>query len=140
MKKSDLKKVIKPLVKECIHEILIEEGVLSNIVSEVATGLGGSLIAETTSRPVEPQHTPKREFNPIVNNTEKINEQKKRMLDAIGIGAYNGVDLFEGTTPMAPNGDATTRAGSVDLGSSSDAGVDISSLMGGASKIWSAMK
>ena len=39
MKKSDLKKVIKPLVKECIHEVLLEEGLLSNIVSEVAIGM-----------------------------------------------------------------------------------------------------
>ena len=26
MKKSDLKQLIKPLVKECIHEVLLEEG------------------------------------------------------------------------------------------------------------------
>ena len=31
MKKADLKKVIKPLVKECIQEVLLEEGLLSNI-------------------------------------------------------------------------------------------------------------
>ena len=39
MKKTDLKKLIKPLVKECIHEVLLEEGLLSNVVSEVAKGL-----------------------------------------------------------------------------------------------------
>ena len=39
MKKAELKKVIKPLVKECIHEVLLEEGLLSNVVSEVAKGL-----------------------------------------------------------------------------------------------------
>ena len=39
MKKSDLKELIKPLVKECIHEVLLEEGLLSNVVSEVAKGL-----------------------------------------------------------------------------------------------------
>lgn len=32
------------------------------------------------------------------------------------------------------------KAGSVDLGSPKDAGVDISSLIGGAGKIWDAMK
>ena len=36
MKKSDLKELIKPLVKECIHEVLLEEGLLSNVVAEVA--------------------------------------------------------------------------------------------------------
>ena len=36
MKKADLKQLIKPLVKECIHEVLLEEGLLSNVVAEVA--------------------------------------------------------------------------------------------------------
>ena len=39
MKKNELKQIIKPLVKECITEVLIEEGLLSNIVSEVAKGM-----------------------------------------------------------------------------------------------------
>ena len=44
MKKSELKKLIKPLVKECINEVLLEEGLLSNIVSEVAKGMQGQTI------------------------------------------------------------------------------------------------
>ncbi len=49
MKKADLKKLIKPLVKECIHEVLIEEGVLSNVVSEVARGMQtqGNVVIES---------------------------------------------------------------------------------------------
>ena len=43
MKKNDLKKLIKPLVKECIHEVLLEEGLLSNVVAEVAKGMQGNL-------------------------------------------------------------------------------------------------
>ena len=46
MNKTDLKKLIKPLVKECIHEVLIEEGVLSSVVSEVAKGIQGNVIVE----------------------------------------------------------------------------------------------
>jgi len=49
MKKSDLKRLIKPIVKECINEILLQkEGVLASVVSEVARGLqqGGSPIVE----------------------------------------------------------------------------------------------
>ena len=58
MKKSDLKKIIKPLVKECIHEVLLEEGLLSNVVSEVAKGMQANLIVEAApaNRPA-PQKT-----------------------------------------------------------------------------------
>ena len=60
MKKSDLKQLIKPLVKECIHEVLLEEGLLSNVVSEVAKGLQTqSLVVE--SRTLPPQHKIKAE-------------------------------------------------------------------------------
>ena len=43
MKKSDLKRLIKPIVEECVKEIILEkQGLLSNIVSEVAQGLSGA--------------------------------------------------------------------------------------------------
>tara|TARA_B100000282_G_C31511574_1_gene389627 strand:- start:138 stop:539 length:402 start_codon:yes stop_codon:yes gene_type:complete len=133
MKKADLKKAIKPLVKECIQEVLLEEGLLSNIVSEVANGL------QSTNVVVETKQTPPQQTSNINKHQQiKLNEHKKKMLEAIGKDAYNGVDLFEGTTP-AP-GPQEAKAGSVDLGSSTDSGVDISTLMGGASKIWNAMK
>ena len=46
MNKSDLKKLIKPLVKECINEVLIEEGLLSNVVAEVTRGMQSGLVVE----------------------------------------------------------------------------------------------
>tara|TARA_R100000388_G_scaffold57491_1_gene42466 strand:- start:35 stop:424 length:390 start_codon:yes stop_codon:yes gene_type:complete len=129
MNKNDLKKAIKPLVKECIHEVLLEEGLLSNVVSEVAKGLGSApVIVEQTKQPSKIAPSKKRDYS----------ENRKKLMDAIGGDAYNGVNLFEGTTP-APS-QQEQAPGSVDLGSPRDAGVDISSLMGGASKIWDAMK
>ena len=56
MKKSELRQVLKPLIKECIKEVIFEEGILSNIVSEVAQGLGGQTIVET-KQPTPPQRT-----------------------------------------------------------------------------------
>ena len=47
MKKAELKKLIKPIVKECIHEVLLEEGLLSNVVAEVAKGMQKNVITET---------------------------------------------------------------------------------------------
>ena len=138
MNKSDLKKLIKPIVKECINEVLLEEGMLSNIVSEVAVGLQGNTITETRAAP-----QPQRDAEVKRKNKEaakKIQQHRKKMMEAIGTDAYNGVDLFEGTTPMSPQESSQTRAGSVDLGNPGDSGVDISSLVGGASQIWKAMK
>jgi len=137
MKKADLKKLIKPLVKECIHEVLIEEGVLSNVVSEVAKGMQGNVVVENKKQD-------ERLFNEdlqIKRSQEegrmKLQEHRKKLLEAVSTDAYNGVDLFEGTTPAPSHRD--TSPGSVDLGDPSSSGVDISSLTGGASQIWKQM-
>lgn len=128
MKKSDLKKLIKPLVKECIHEVLLEEGLLSNVVSEVAKGLGTApVITEQAKQPVRTAPPKKRDYS----------ENRKKLMDAIGGDAYNGVNLFEGTTPAPAQQEQA--AGAVDLGDPDDAGVDISSILGASSKIWESM-
>jgi hypothetical protein len=130
MKKSDLKKLIKPIVKECIHETLIEEGLLSNIVSEVAVGL-------STQSPIVENRQP-----PTTRSHKKADSaaQTRKLMDSIGKDAYNGVNLFEGTDPMTQYEAAEPKGGSVDLGNPADSGVDIGSLVGDASKIWQAMK
>ena len=133
MKKSDLKQLIKPLVKECIHEVLIEEGMLSNVVAEVAKGMQGSVIAESA-----PAATYERSTPPPPPRENKAH--REQLMNAIGADAYNGVDLFEGTQAMSSYEASEPKGGSVDLGSPRDAGVDISSLMGGASRMWNAMK
>ena len=71
---------------------------------------------------------------------KKINEQRKKLMSAIGSDAYNGVDLFEDTEPLSSREASGNSAGSVDLGNSADSGVDISSLVGNASQIWQAIK
>lgn len=135
MKKSDLKQLIKPLVKECIHEVLLEEGLLSNVVAEVTKGLQGNLVVETAA-------SIRRDDSEIIRKktaetNAKLEEHRRRMADSIGREAYNGVNVFEGVEPMQHS---EPQAGAPDLGNPSDAGVDISSLMGDASKIWQAMK
>ena len=133
MKKSDLKQLIKPIVKECIHEVLLEEGLLSSVVAEVAKGMQGSVLTENHA-------PPPREHTPPALPPKQNNAQRQKLMNAIGADAYNGVNLFEGTDAMSSYESAEPRAGSVDLGSPADAGVDISSLMGGASRMWNAMK
>ena len=49
MNKKELKAALKPLIKECIKEVIFEDGTLSTIISEVATGLGSAnVISEAT--------------------------------------------------------------------------------------------
>ena len=138
MKKNDLKQLIKPLVKECILEVLIEEGLLSNVVSEVAKGMQGSLMVE--SAPVRTQDPPVQRLRSNSEAKKKMQEHRKKILGALDQDAYNGVNLFEGTEPMTSQGTTNPPHSGPDLGDPEDSGVDISSLMGGASKLWEAMK
>jgi len=136
MKKADLKQVIKPLVKECIHEVLLEEGLLSNVVAEVAKGLQSNVVLEG-----KPSHTEAVERAHIQQKSQegrqKMQKHRNNLMESIGADAYNGVNLFEGTSPIEEH---QTAAGHADLGSPSDSGVDISNLVGGATQIWQALK
>mgnify|MGYP001487426981 CR=1 FL=1 len=137
MKKADLKKLIKPLVKECIHEVLIEEGVLSNVVSEVAKGMQTNVVVESKKQDEQLFNEDLQMKRSQEEGRLKLQEHRKKLLEAVSTDAYNGVDLFEGTTPMSTQQDSP--GGAVDLGDTRDAGVDISSLLGGASHVWDQM-
>ena len=139
MKKSDLKQLIKPLVKECIHEVLLEEGLLSNIVSEVASGLQQNIIVETgqKKRP-EPLFNENQQLNHKADESRsKLKEHRKNLMDSLNKDAYNGVNLFEGTEPLR---NSQPRQGGPDFGDPNNSGVDISSLLGDSSAIWQAIK
>ena len=73
----------------------------------------------------------------VYNIVVTFGEYRKKMANAIGQDAYNGVNLFEGTEPLASSEPAKGRA---DLGDPRDAGVDISSILGDSMAIWQAMK
>ena len=143
MNKTQLKKLIKPVVKECIQEVLIEEGLLTEVVSQVTAGL--------TKQPIV-ENKPKKRKNKLFNEdlqmqrksreaNKKLQEHRRKLLDSIGTDAYNGVDLFEGTEPMTQSGTPGQAHKPSVLGDNpNDAGVDISSIMGNASQIWKAIK
>ena len=147
MKRSELKEIIKPLVKECIAEALIEEGLLYTVVSEVAKGMSPVIMESaprSRERPPEPklQEQNAQAVNEInEQRTRKQKEQRKKLLDMIGNSSYNGVDLFEGTAPAAPEMSPTSQAhnplSSVDPG---DPGVNIDSFFSGNSKRWNVLK
>jgi hypothetical protein len=142
VKKSELKTVLRPLIKECVKEVMFEDGILSGLISEVVQGLGGQVITENTVAPR--QKVPAQQNNAEIARQQQVAKIKameqaaqtrKKMSEAIGKGAYGGVDLFEGTTPASAP--AETKQGDP-LGGvdPNDAGVDISNLFGGANKTW----
>ena len=117
MNVNELKKVLKPLIKQCIKEAIFEEGVLSGIISEVMVGVNTAPVIR------EQKQTPK----PKPNNDQtrrKLQEQRKKMMEAIGKDSYNGIDLFEGVEPVTESNQQSPLANI----SPGDAGVDISQL------------
>ena len=125
MKKSDLKNII----KECVREVIFEEGMLAGIVSEVVQGMGAPVIQEQQVRR-QPQTT----------KTSQMAETKKRVLDAMGTNSYDDLkgrfknpELFEGTQPIQENKGKGALSGIAP----NDPGVDITNIPGFGS--WSSV-
>ena len=133
MNKNELKQVLKPLIKECIREVIFEEGALSSVVSEVVKGMGQPIVETKQKFPTKQ----KPQYETDAQAKATLQERRKKMMEAVGGDAYNGVNLFEGTTPAPAQGEASHGALSgVDP---NDAGVDISAVMGKSAAIWSKM-
>lgn len=134
MDKKELKKLLKPLIKECIKEVIFEDGTLSTIISEVVKGT-------STSRPIVERKQRPQIKKPVqqFETDEQAKQRRMKLMEAVGVDSYNGVNLFEGTTPApAPsNNDGQGALSGVD---SNDSGVDISSLMNKSSAIWQKMR
>ena len=115
MTKSEMKKIMKPLVKECLQEMLLEEGLLSNLINEVNKG-NKQIYSESTRR--DPEITSPKKQTQQPQSKPQINEVRKKLADSIGKGAYASV--FEGLDPTPSPGNL-----SVDDG---DPGMDLSIL------------
>jgi len=124
MNKTELKRILRPLIKECIKEVIFEEGTLSTIISEVVRGTSG------VSQPITETRTHERDLEAQETKRKRLLEQKRKMLDAIGKDAYNGVNLFEGTTPSPPprSSNRPHGSGALDGVAPSDPGVDLSAF------------
>ncbi len=118
---NKLKKVLKPLIKECIKEIIFEEGVLSSIIRE----------AQGTSKKVIKEEKPFTKFvKEPKRESKKVTESRAAMRKTIA-EKLGGFDPFEGTTPLSEaqsrGGPAASPMANIDP---SDKGVDISNIPG----------
>lgn len=152
MDKKELKKILKPLMKECVRELLMEEGmfkVLSEVVQPVREsrhqGLGQLEPQQLENvRKTYPQGTLLQDPQ---DTRRKIEENRKRMLDEIGKKGYlNGVNPFEGTEALAESQSPERQPGVVsdrqkvppvikDI-DPADPGVDIRGIMNLAAGKW----
>jgi len=131
MKKSELKNII----KECIREVIFEEGVLSNIVTEVATGMRASNTSVVREAATPQMDSQMKDLARISNEAAKLlDSNRKEVMDAIGKNAYSGLaskfadqGFFEGTQPLQESGRKGSPLSGVPQG---DPGLDISSIPG----------
>lgn len=137
MKTEEFKKILKPIIKECIQETLIESKLISGIIVEVMKGMN---VNQTNIQEQNNKFKQKQEEQNYKRDLEerrkKLESTRKSLLEAVNKNAYGGVDIFENVTPMAES--KAPSAGSplsdVDPG---DPGVDISGIFNLGGKKWS---
>ena len=123
MKQSELKRALKPIIKECIKEVIFEEGVLSGLITEVAQGLGSvSPQAHVSPRGTT---TPSQPSPAARSAKQDLNEVKKQLQQATGLKG-----VFEGVKPMAsPKKGQSNKYGALRDIDPTDSGVKIDSLL-----------
>jgi hypothetical protein len=119
MDKSELKKILKPLIKECVKEVIFEDGVLSGLITEVARGL-------RNVQPVATAATKPQKINGEASQRAKqqLNEVKEQMQKAAGL---HGV--FEGTSALPTQGGGNSQHGPLRDLNPADPGVNIDGLL-----------
>jgi len=139
MKKQELQKILKPLIKECIKEVIFEEGILSNLIKEVAVGIGPQqTIVETKVQ--EPEHDFSRQRVELQEEAQRAMADKKRKLEESLGGGFEGI--FDNVDPIKSAGSPGQKTSNSPLANYApdDAGVDISGIMAlGGGKNWKNM-
>ena len=129
MDKKELKSLIKPIIKECIREVLMEEG-LRKVVSESVEPVTKA-VQQVTAKPAQPQP-----------ENKKLQEHKKKLMDEIGKKGYAaaGFDPFSGTKPLtegqASGAGAYSPLANIDP---DDKGIDISGIIGNSAAVFKAI-
>jgi hypothetical protein len=145
MKKSELKEIIEPIVRECVNEniqtILLESGLLSQVISEVVKGLQPVLVENKQPTKIQPKQQFLEEekgfdqdshMREILKRSQakKVLSNNREALDNIGRTAYKGVNIFEGINDTIPDEPVQTGPVNPLQGiAPNDAGVDISGLL-----------
>ena len=131
MKRNELKQVLKPLIKECIKEVIFEDGTLSGIITEVVQGLQGTTRQQITEKKVIKSNQPSAALQQARKDLE---ETKRNLQESTGLSG-----IFEGTTPMRQSS-GKSQHGALRDQDPNDPGVDISGIMKIAGGAWDQLK
>jgi hypothetical protein len=123
VKRNELKKVLKPLIKECIKEVIFEEGTLSGIITEVAQGL--SSVQGQAPQPIVEKKVmkPNQSNQAILEARKSLEETKRSLQNSTGLKG-----IFEGTEPLHQSAQKSQGGALRDV-DPGDPGVDISGIM-----------
>lgn len=126
MKSDKLRKVLKPLIKECIKEIIFEEGVLSSIIREAQGSPAKEVIKEEKKK-----NTFSKFMKEDKQESKQIVEARDKMRKAIAGKIGADFDPFEGTKPLSESQASGNPSQSPMSGiDSNDKGVDLSNIPG----------
>ncbi len=113
MKTNEFKKILKPLIRQTVKEVILDEGLLSGIITEVARGLQGTLLTEKKKK--IPSHNLEREDERERDRQKRI----KRLNEASQVG-----NVFNGAQEIQEK----PQSGALSGVSPHDSGVDITEI------------
>jgi len=121
MKTNEFKKILKPLIEKTIREVLLEEGVLSKVVAEVARGFQTTLVESKASK--TSAELQKEAEERAIDKKEKV----KRLNESAGLG-----DVFSQAQSIPEKNSNGPLTGI----NPRDSGVDITKIQKLASGKW----
>mgnify|MGYP003153670296 CR=1 FL=1 len=123
---KQIRTILKPLIKECIKEVLFEEeGVLSNVISEVVKGVQTPILESKKVTPTMEN------LQDTEENRKKAEEERQRRIKRLNESA--GVSVFENMhTEVVDSPQGSPLSGVAP----DDAGVDIDAITKIANGKW----
>ncbi len=143
MKKSQLKAVLTPIVRECVEDVikdlLLKEGTLSRIIKEVNMANSGNAHPLQENR-ASPKIAQNDEVDELARK-QRLQEARKKIYESVKLPGMEAI--FEGIQPIAEerqvggSESAPPALGDMDP---NDPGVSIDGLMGAVGGMWKKFK
>ena len=94
MKKNEFKKILKPLIEEAVKEVLLEPGILSRVIAEVAQGISAGPLVET-----------KEDFRNHEEEARLREQDRQKRIKKLNESAGLNTGIFDGVSdiPDAPS-------------------------------------